>query len=352
MADVKRIVGDITKARELSFGGSNERAVEPLKQATIYSGLSDGSGMLFGTSENRLGVVYRMLGRNHYPEAYACFQRVIEPDLPGDIKIPSGQKGLALVNTGDLIRVDESDNNMARSTVIAAIRGKDENLLVEKNGLSEACAWDQMGLIELAMGKPAKALKNYAKGREIAEYLAVSQLYSDPFFSIPEYGFDITDATHRLGEILHHIGVVYNMKGEPATSLGFQSRAAEIAGEIGHNHLAYNTTASVGSIHFEKGDYDQALEPFQKAIEMIRKSSYERGIAAMDVNMGCSLMLSGRAVDAEQFFMEAVDLLGNLSENDLKALYDSVVSRVESDYHGPTGGLDYFKAFMKKAYKR
>ncbi len=350
MVEISKVVDKITEARELAFGGQMEKSVVRLKQASISSGLGGGNGMLFGTSLNREGLVHRMI-TGHYPEARACFNYVLDPNfLVGGIEVPADQKGLALVNLGDLIRVDTSDNISAANSVLSALNGKDTNQLVVKGGLNEAFAWDQLGLINKAMGKP-KAMENYDKAREIAEYNASRSLYDDPYEAIPEFGFDIIDAKHRLGEILHHIGVVFNEKGNPDESLRFQKRAAGIAEEIGHNHLTYNTTASVGAIHIARGEYEQAIEPLEKAREMVKKSGFDRGVAATDISIGCSYILSGNAEKGEQFFIEALDLFDKLSRNDL-VCYESMFRRVEKEYHGPMDGMDNFKAFRKKAYDR
>lgn len=117
------------------------------------------------------------------------------------------------------------------------------------------------------------------------------------------------------GQVTGNIGVVYNMKGEPETALGYLNRALELMQAQEHQLAEAYWLVNIGGIHELRGEYDEAERKLTRALNIGRENGLREVTAGA---LGALAEVAGKRKDfhtAQELAQQALEIdaeTGNL----------------------------------------
>ncbi len=121
-------------------------------------------------------------------------------------------------------------------------------------------------------------------------------------------------------EVLHDIGTVLDLMGEPERALDFYEELLQSAWLIGNRAKVAVALNKLGRAHRTLGNYDRALSDLNRALALFRFVEDLPGIAASLDDIGTIHNFRGVYDKAEAFFLEALSLRQRLDDKDSEAL--------------------------------
>ena len=113
----------------------------------------------------------------------------------------------------------------------------------------------------------------------------------------------------------------YYYKGDYKNSLFYMEQAQMVAKEkIGEDNSAYTSVLNnLAHIQLEKGEFDQALEKYFKALELEEKMGNSEEVITILNNIGVCLSSKGDVDEAVHYYTQALQSrIGLFSPNDLR----------------------------------
>ncbi|MDD5086182.1 MAG: tetratricopeptide repeat protein [Candidatus Nanoarchaeia archaeon] len=317
----------LEKARELEVKGEHFKAYNRLFFVSIelkregYKHLD-----VLAEALNQGGIVKRMQGQ--YDEALEYYKKAIKLN-PGN-----EQKSLAEINMADIYRVGKSDFDEAHACL------KNAHLLAKKipneknRGIVHAKLEDQKGLVFLAQEKYKNAIKSYQDAIEICDYL--TEKYPDD-----------KENENRFGQALHHIGVAYLRLKDPKKAneaYGLQIRARDFFESLGDKQGIVNSESALGEISMIKKEPDDAIKHYEKAMNLLKETGYERGKTAMALNFAEAYLTKGNLDEAKGYLEEFRNGVNNktVTEHDIKLMQNRFFKVIEL-YDSHNLNIDEFK---------
>lgn len=133
----------------------------------------------------------------------------------------------------------------------------------------------------------------------------------------------------HVGLAVHGTAQSLRLMGRPREALDCFSRAADIfAASKLFQQLSYTIT-SMGSIHFQLGDFEESLRLYQKAIHEARRARHGEGLAVALAGRAKVLEAAGRPAEAVPLLQESEPILAQLEDDEGRA---GVISRLASLY--------------------
>ncbi|TVQ14465.1 MAG: hypothetical protein EA361_07800 [Bacteroidetes bacterium] len=135
----------------------------------------------------------------------------------------------------------------------------------------------------------------------------------------------------------------------PDSAIGMYVFAGELA-ELLNDDLRQGQSHHYRAIvMFEQGEYDLALENYNRAIKLYGKSGNETGIAAVKSNMGNIWLLTGDYDKAVELYFQAIETFKSL-EDTLRLLISYMnVGTLFYDNNYPLEGLNYLELALPLA---
>jgi tetratricopeptide (TPR) repeat protein len=116
------------------------------------------------------------------------------------------------------------------------------------------------------------------------------------------------------GEVLNEAGLVYKDKGEWDKAIDYYQRSLAIDEKVGDEHGMSAIFNNLGSVYQDKGEWDKALEYYQRSLEIDEKVGDEHGMATTLNNLGLVYKAKGewdKAIDYYQRSLEIKEKVGD-----------------------------------------
>ena len=266
------------------------------------------------------GEVLSLLGR--YDEAIDSFQKVASYGKTSALTITKAKRKIAYVfqNQGDY------------ETSLSILKDA-EMLLTEKSieewfERAEICI--QRCSIYRVKGEMVRGLKEGEKGLKIIEMLLSKDLTTD----LKIYAKKI----ESIG--CNSLGAIFWTRGEYDKAINLFQKRLKISEKIGDKQgmgMAYN---NLGIVYYDKGEYDEALELYYKCLKIYEEIGDKRGIG-----MACNSL--GNLYSARGEYEKAIELLQR------KVKISKEIGDIQgiSIGSGNLGFVYYYKAEYDKAIK-
>lgn len=111
-----------------------------------------------------------------------------------------------------------------------------------------------------------------------------------------------------------NIGLVYQIKGELDNALDYYEKALELAEELGRKEWIATDLGRIGIVYGIKGELDKALEYFKEALKLNEELGSKEGMASQLGNIGNVYVIKGELEKALEYHDKALKLdeeLGN-----------------------------------------
>ena len=115
-------------------------------------------------------------------------------------------------------------------------------------------------------------------------------------------------------DILHDYGIALYLTGEYQQALEKYQKSMEIEEKLGDQRGIAGTLHQIANVHYIKGEYQQALEKYQKSMEIEEKLGDQRGIAGTLHQIANVHYIKGeyqQALEKYQISMEIKEKLGD-----------------------------------------
>lgn len=120
----------------------------------------------------------------------------------------------------------------------------------------------------------------------------------------------IQNNNSAIVEALYHVGTIYKEMQVWDIALQFFFEAIEVSNEP-YTAVTGEVLASVGGIYYDREDFHQALQYYQKSLQVFRRNSTSREVAAAMNNIGECHRFHGNADSALYYYQAAVDMNKN-----------------------------------------
>ncbi|MBW3018587.1 tetratricopeptide repeat protein [Candidatus Woesearchaeota archaeon] len=248
---------------------------------------------------NHRGIAKRMLGQ--YDEALKDY------NLAWAASESDEQKAFAHINIADIERVAQSDFPAAHCSL-------DEALTFCENGsLMHAKAVDQRGLVFVGQEDYPSAIAAYKTARRICEALI----------------FDHASAEieNRFGQVIHHLGAAYVALNDPEKvdeAYDSQITALDIFTRLGDQQGVVNAVRTIGMIAAIKEDYTEAIAQYERALNVLDETKYDRAIVAVSLDLAEAHLRNGEPEKAEPYLARFSDGVLNeeITDHDTQLMKD------------------------------
>jgi tetratricopeptide (TPR) repeat protein len=125
-------------------------------------------------------------------------------------------------------------------------------------------------------------------------------------------GEDLSEDLEAM--LVNDLGLLYQDKGEWDQAIEYFQRSLEIDEKVGDEHGMSATFNNLGSVYHDKGEWDKAIEYFQRSLEIDEKVGDEHGMAFTFNNLGSVYQLKGewdKAIDYYQRGLAIAKKAGN-----------------------------------------
>ena len=126
-----------------------------------------------------------------------------------------------------------------------------------------------------------------------------------------EYGNAINEELGNKSEIgssLNSIGVIYSKKGEYDQTLNYFNRALELREELGDKNKIASSLNNVGTIYQRKGEYDQALDYFSRALKIYEELGNKESIGISLNGIGIYYYFEGKYEKAIEYLEKSIHI--------------------------------------------
>jgi serine phosphatase RsbU (regulator of sigma subunit)/Tfp pilus assembly protein PilF len=210
-------------------------------------------------------------------------------------------------------------------------------ILSEKhNNLKEkANAFTILSHIALSKGATNTSITNASKALEIGEQTENPAIMANAYKSLgvayyqkSEYqkalknfensllNFEKLDDKNESAEILYNIGVIYKNWGEYYDAIEYYEKALRIFAQLGSDMWVASIYGNLGNIYFYSGiDYENALQNYQKALELFREKELRNYEANMLINIGLVEEKRGNFATALEFYNNGLEISEQINDN-------------------------------------
>ncbi len=152
---------------------------------------------------------------------------------------------------------------------------------------------------------------------------------------------------NKKATLFHQIGIIHQYKGEYDQALEFFQKSLKIKEQIGNPSGIANSYHHIGIIHQYKGEYDQALEFFQKSLKIKEQIGNPSGIANSYHHIGIIHQYKGEYDQALEFFQKSLKIkeqIGNPSGIANSYHHIGIIHQYKGEYDQ---ALEFFQKSLK-----
>ena len=298
--DQKPIKQVIEEAKSMERAGRYDDADLFLTEAISRSADSDIPDLLL-----ERGVVKRMLrDYDKSDEDYRVALILADTD---------DQMSEAYVGRADISRVRRKDLQGAHGFL-------DKARDLRSRGVSRARVHNQRGLVYEAEGKFNVAQDHY----EVAAEECHTALRDDP---------NDENAKINLARVLTNYGSALENDNKFDKAYEAHSEALETFEELGDQQGIFNGVIGLGRIATRSGDFDSAIQYYKRAEDIMERTGYERGMAALNLHMADAYLSTDNMEEARTYIekLTAGVRAGHLTEHD-RGVFREMFGRVASAY--------------------
>ena len=117
-----------------------------------------------------------------------------------------------------------------------------------------------------------------------------------------------------MAQTFNNLGLVYKSKGEWERAIEFYQKDLEISEKLGDRHGMAQTFNNLGLVYQSKGEWDRAIEFYQKSLELKEKLGDRHGMALTWGNLGHVLFEKGETKEAIRLVALAVMVLHQIGD--------------------------------------
>jgi len=110
------------------------------------------------------------------------------------------------------------------------------------------------------------------------------------------------------GEVLGEAGLVYHAKGEWDKAIDYYQRSLEILEKVGDEHGMATTFNNLGSVYHAKGEWDKAIDYYQRSLEIKEKVGDEHGMSTTFNNLGSVYKDKGEWDKAIEYYQRSLEI--------------------------------------------
>jgi tetratricopeptide (TPR) repeat protein len=131
------------------------------------------------------------------------------------------------------------------------------------------------------------------------------------------------------GTLANDLGLLYQAKGEWDKAIDYYQRSLEIKEKVGGEHGMSTTFNNLGSVYQAKGEWDKAIEYYQRSLEIKEKVGDEHGMSTTFNNLGDVYQDKGEWDEAIEYYQRDLAICEKLGDehgmattfNDLGTVY-------------------------------
>ncbi|MGB3457931.1 MAG: tetratricopeptide repeat protein [Halobacteriota archaeon] len=144
-----------------------------------------------------------------------------------------------------------------------------------------------------------------------------------------------------------NIGIVYKIKGELDNALVYYGKALKLNEELGSKEGMAACLVNIGNVYQIRGELDKALEYYGKALELDEELGSKEGMAADLGNIGIVYGIKGELDNALEYFRKALKLNEELGRKEGMANQLGNMGNVYQNKGEPDKALEYCEEALK-----
>jgi CHAT domain-containing protein/tetratricopeptide (TPR) repeat protein len=251
------------------------------KSLAIYQEINNPEGESF--SYSNIGNVYSTIG--DFPQALEAHQKAVE--IARAIK-NSSREMTALTNLGATYYYI-GDNQRAIESQQQALQLAKEL----KDRKIEGKIYGNLGLVYRFLKEYEQAVDYFQKS------LVIAREYNEPI---------------ELLNGLNNLGLTYKSMGNYPQAIAAHEEQLEIAQKVGARRAEQAAIGNIGAVYVELENYEKALPYLQQDLAMVREMKNRQGEAISLNNLAIAYWSLNQLPQAEQTFLETIDVLESLRE--------------------------------------
>jgi len=107
---------------------------------------------------------------------------------------------------------------------------------------------------------------------------------------------------------LHNIGNVYHVKGDYDKALDYYERSLSIKEELGNKRGIVKILINIGIVYWKKGDYEKALDYLERSLAIQEEVGNKRGMGMSLNNIGILYCYKGDYKKAEEYLEKSLSI--------------------------------------------
>jgi len=116
------------------------------------------------------------------------------------------------------------------------------------------------------------------------------------------------------GALANDLGLVYQDKGEWDKAIDYYQRSLAICEKVGDEHKMSAIFNNLGSVYQGKREWDKAIEYYQRSLEILEKVGDEHGMAFNYNNVAGLYQAQGRLKEAAPLFQKSIEILERIGD--------------------------------------
>ena len=135
-------------------------------------------------------------------------------------------------------------------------------------------------------------------------------------------------------ENIQETAIKLHKKGEWDKALEFYEKSLEIKEELGDKHGISSSYNNLGSLYSDKGEWDKALEFYEKSLEIKEELGDKQGISITFSNLGELNLKSGNWDTAKKYLENSLEIAEKLAPISTVSILNNLgeLSRLEDKY--------------------
>lgn len=214
-----------------------------------------------------------------------------------------------------------SDYNNALSAYIKALKFFEQ----AKDPIGEADAYNGIGSVYYAMDENLKAIQYLSKSKALCE----------------EH-----EAYEILQKVMDGFGQAYiNTKKYDEALVALNEGIQIIEQHTQNEHVKAHSFNKLGTVFHLRGNYDTALEYFEKSLALRKKAQFKTGQAACLANIGATHHQLNNFKESQHYLEEALDLAREVNARDVEASALIKLSKLSESLEKDKEALAYYKEY-------
>lgn len=151
----------------------------------------------------------------------------------------------------------------------------------------------------------------------LGNYFFKTQIYNDSAFYYTRKALELSQEESKArARVLFNLASIQTNAKNYKEAIAYYAQAKDISMELGLVSQVSGCYNNLGAVYFFKGDYDLAIDNYQKSFEIVEKSNNTRGMATSLMNIGEALYKKNDLLESKEVLEKSLALLNTVSSEE------------------------------------